>query len=103
MVMLNEALKHIRQFHQLKQVELASKLGISRSYLSEIESGRKSVSMELLNKYADIFSVPPSSLLMFSENLENAKKSDPLRLKCVKKIMQAMEWVSARYEAESKN
>ncbi len=100
--MLNEALKQIRLFHQLKQVELAEELGISKSFLSEIESGRKAVSMELLQKYADIFSVPASSLLMFSENIEAAKASDKLRLKCASKIIKAMEWVGISHEISDK-
>ncbi|NQV70204.1 MAG: helix-turn-helix transcriptional regulator [Pseudohongiella sp.] len=99
--MLNEALKQIRVFHQFKQVELAEKLSISKSYLSEVESGRKSISMELLHKYAEVFSVPASSLLIFSENMEAVKTSDKLRLKCAEKIVKAMEWISARHETSS--
>jgi len=99
--MLNEALKQIRVFHQMKQVELAKELGISKSYLSEIESEscRKSVSMELLKKYSEVFSVPVSSLLLFSENMDAAKASDKLRLECATKIIKVMEWVSARHES----
>ena len=84
--MLNEALKQIRLFHQLKQADLASKLNISKSYLSEIESNRKSISMELLKKYADYFSVPMSSLMLFSENIDAAKNSYKLRLTCAKSL-----------------
>ena len=101
--MLNEALRQIRLFHQLKQVELANELGISKSYLSEIESNKKAVSMDLLEKYAEYFSVPASSLLMFSENIDAAKRSDKLRLKCAGKIIKAMEWVSAYNESKAKN
>ena len=101
--MLNEALKQIRKFHQLKQVELAKELGISKSYLSEIESCRKPVSMDLLQKYAEVFSVPASSLLMFSENMNAVKTSDKLRLKCANKIIKAMEWISARHEISYKS
>ncbi len=36
--MLDDALKQIRVFHQIKQIDLAKELSISRSYLSEIES-----------------------------------------------------------------
>jgi transcriptional regulator with XRE-family HTH domain len=100
--MLNEALKQIRVFHKLKQVELATALGISKSYLSEIESNRKSVSMDLLEKYSNYFSVPSSSLMMFSENMEAARKSDKLRLKCSNKIIKAMEWFSERSEGSTK-
>jgi len=100
--MLNEALKQIRKFHQLKQVELANELGISKSYLSEIESCRKSVSMDLLQKYAEVFSVPASSLLIFSENMNAVKTSDKLRLKCANKIIKAMKWISERHEISNK-
>lgn len=100
--MLNDALKQIRVFHDMKQVELAQELNISKSYLSEIESGRKSVSMDLLQKYATVFSVPASSLLVFSENIDAAKASDKLRLKCATKIIKVMEWVSARNEVSHK-
>ena len=99
--MLNEALKQIRVFHQMKQVDLAKDLSISKSYLSEIESGRKSISMDILQKYAEIFSVPVSSLLLFSENMDAAKASDKLRLKCANKIIKIMEWVGVRNETNS--
>lgn len=39
--MINRALKTIRLYHNLKQSELADNLCISKSYLSEIESGKK--------------------------------------------------------------
>lgn len=96
--MLNEALKQIRIFHQIKQADLADKLKISRSYLSEIESGRKSVSMDILNKYSEIFDVPHSSLLLFSENIGKNKLSEGFRSVCAGKIIQIMEWINARKE-----
>lgn len=99
--MLNEALKQIRVFHQMKQVDLAEDLRISKSYLSEIESGRKSISMDILQKYAEIFSVPVSSLMLFSENMDAAKASDKLRLKCANKIIKIMEWVGVRNETNN--
>lgn len=101
-MLLNEALKQIRLFHQKKQVELAFELDISKSYLSEIEANKKTVSLELLEKYSVAFSVPVSSLLLFSENLEAAKRSDKLRLSCAKTIVKTMEWISAKSESEEK-
>lgn len=92
--MLHIALKQIRKFHGVKQFELARELGISKSYLSEIESGSKPISIDLLNKYSKIFSIPVSSLLMFSENIEKGKKSDKFRLKITGKILKIMEWMN---------
>jgi len=49
------------------------KLEISASYLSEIETGKKQPSLEFLNKYASVFGMKLSSLILLSENLETAE------------------------------
>lgn len=92
--MLNEALRLIRVFHNINQSQLAHKLEISRSYLSEIEAGKKAPNLELLNKYSSIFDVPPSSLLLFSENLENKTYSEKARVAFASKIVKIMNWLS---------
>lgn len=78
----------------MKQVDLALKLDISKSYLSEIESNKKTVSMDLLQKYSVIFSIPASSLLLFSENIYSTKASEKVRLKCTNKILKIIEWMN---------
>jgi len=65
--MLNEALRLIRVFHDMKSVELAKKLNISNSYLSEIEKGKKQPPFDLINKYGAIFNIKPSAILSFYE------------------------------------
>jgi len=70
-MLLPEALRLIRVFHDLKQNELASRFGISKSYLSEIESGKKEPSIELIEKYSEEFGIPASSIIFFSENLSS--------------------------------
>ncbi|MCZ7597545.1 MAG: helix-turn-helix domain-containing protein [Gammaproteobacteria bacterium] len=49
--MIGTALRLVRDYHRLDQRELAGKLGISPSYLSELEKGKKKPSLELLEKY----------------------------------------------------
>lgn len=66
--MLHEALKLFRISHKLSQKDLAQKLGISRSYLSEIESGKKTPTLALLERYGQVFEVPVSSILLLAEN-----------------------------------
>ena len=67
--MLSEALRLIRVFHDLKQTELARRLGVSQSYLSDIERGRKTPSNELVARYAEEFDLPVSSIWFFDEKL----------------------------------
>lgn len=69
--MLNEALRLLRVFHDYKSIELAEKLEISPSYLSEIEKGKKAPSMEILRRYAKVFNTTSSSIMFFAENLED--------------------------------
>lgn len=88
--MLDRALKTIREIHQIPQGELAEKLGISKSHLSELESGKKkNVSVDLLRKYAEVFDVPPSTFLSFSEALEGESER---RRNRARKLLQVLEW-----------
>lgn len=89
--MINEALRLARVFHNVKQKDLAKELEVSPSYLNEIESGKKQVTMEILQKYADYFRVPPSSLLYFAEQKDQAgkKAANPIATKALKML----EWI----------
>ena len=94
--MNGQALKLIRQFHNVKQGQLAIEIGISNSYLSEIESGKKEVTLDLLKKYADYFNIPMSSLMLFAEKLEDNSIAERFRVGFAAKIKQIMEWVVAK-------
>lgn len=89
--MIGQALRLIRSYHDLSQTEMSQSLNLSNSYLSEIESGKKQPSMEILRKYSDLFSLPLSSILFFSENLEG-KPSSKMRVKIAQKAISIMEW-----------
>lgn len=101
--MLHKALKLIRIFHEMKQKELADLLEISRSHLSEIESGKKKPSYDLLERYAKIFNVPISNLLFFSEYLESDSpvEMSTLRKFVASKIVSMMEFVADKHGKES--
>lgn len=104
--MISRALKLIRQFHKVKQVDLAEKLQISKSYLSEIESGKKTVSYNLIEKYAQEFDISPSSLVFLSESLskkEPKRISDKFSKAFSTKIVQIMEWLIEKEAAKIKN
>ena len=70
---LSEALRLIRVFNDLSQKDLAEKLDISRSYLSELEKGHKDPSMTIVQKYGEFFNIKPSAILFFSEKLGKNK------------------------------
>ena len=89
--MLNECLRLFRVFHDRKLVELAKDLEISPGYLSEIESGKKPPSMELIKKYAKIFKTTPSAILFFSEELDKDKKRSRLKVSIRNKLIKFLQ------------
>jgi len=93
---INEALRLSRVFHDLSQTELAKKLHISKSYLSEIESGKKNVNIDLLERYGKVFDIPASSLLLFSEKMDQDTLSERTRIFMADKVIAMMNWVVAK-------
>lgn len=69
---INEALKLVRLYWGKTQVDLARLLGISQSYLSEVEKGKREVTLDLLGRYSSALNVPMSTLLFFAESIEGA-------------------------------
>lgn len=99
--MISNALRVIRQYHSLNQTQLAAKLSISTSYLSEIESGKKEVTLDILQRYSNVFDVPLSSLVVFSETLAGDHKISKARSFVSKKMLKIMEWIAGRNEQSS--
>lgn len=73
--MVNEVLRLLRVYNDIKASELAEKLNLSSSYISELESGKKNVSMDIINKYSKFFEIPSSSILLMSESLDDQKQN----------------------------
>lgn len=67
---MGEALRLLRIFNGYKSAELAKKLELSQSYVSELENGKKEPTMEVLDKYAKVFEMKKSTLMLFAESLE---------------------------------
>lgn len=79
--MISEALRLLRIYHNIRQARLALDLKISTSYLSEIETGKKKVTIDILESYSAYFKVPLSSLFFFAEELSLPRSKDHVRSK----------------------
>jgi transcriptional regulator with XRE-family HTH domain len=91
--MYNRALKLIRQYHRLTQTELAAKLGISKSYVNDIERDRREPSLDVLRRYADAFDMPLSSLQLFAERAADTH-FEKVRTFAADKVLKMLEWVA---------
>lgn len=93
--MIHEALRLIRVYHDLKQIEAAKRVGISQPYLSELERGTKSPPLDVLNKYSDAFDIPVSSIMYFSENIDGKGNSKTTNF-VAKKIISLLQFIEQR-------
>jgi len=91
--MMHKALRLIRVYHDLSQADAAGRIGLSKSYVSEIESGNKRVTLEVLGKYASAFDIPLSSLMLFAEKTEESHIADDTRLYVASKVLKMLDWI----------
>lgn len=93
MEQLGAALRSLRVFHDLSQTDAAGKLEISKSFLSELEAGKKEPTLALLSRYAKVFAVPLSSLLFFAEQI-GARSSSVVATGIAPKVIRLLDWIA---------
>jgi DNA-binding XRE family transcriptional regulator len=72
---IGKAIKEIRIEHtDLNQGDFALKIGISQTYMSQIENNKKTPSTELLQKIGEMLNIPMQFLLWFSLTEEDVPK-----------------------------
>lgn len=60
---ISKIVRRIRKQRGFTQEEMGKILGVSRQYIYQIESGRKSVGLKFLEKFSKVFQIPLSKLL----------------------------------------
>lgn len=85
--MIGDVLKRTRAIFGYKANEMSTALEISPSYLSEIENNKKQPSLNLLKRYAEIFDIRLSSLILLSEKVEELEKSNHKSSLLIRKMM----------------
>ncbi len=92
-MLLNEALRLVRVFHDLNKSEAAARIGLSKSYVTELERGDKKVSLDVLEKYSTAFDIPVSSLLLFAEHTGTGEPVDKAQSLVAKKTLKMLDWI----------
>lgn len=91
---LNKALRLVRVYHDISQTEAARRLRLSKSYISEIESSRKNVSLDILERYSKEFDIPMSSLMLFAEHADDPKLIENARIYIADKALKMLDWMA---------
>jgi transcriptional regulator with XRE-family HTH domain len=74
---IGTTIKDIRKKRSLKQLELAKITGVSQTYLSQIESGSKKPTLDILEKISNALNIPfpvLSYLSISEEQVADEKK-----------------------------
>ena len=64
---IGNVLKSLRIIRDLSVKELAERMGLSSTYICDVESNRKRTSLDMLERYSDALDVSRSMLLYFDE------------------------------------
>jgi len=64
-------IKELRKKKGIRQNRLAEKSGISQTYLSQIENGSRSATLDTLEKICEVLNVPLSILSFLSLNADS--------------------------------
>jgi len=60
------AIKNLRRSRGIKQGEMAKSIGMNDAYLSLIEGGKRTPTIDMLRRIADCFDIPLSILFWFT-------------------------------------
>jgi|SRR5690625_1649338 len=94
-------LKKIRLVYSMSAKDLAKELNISPSYLSEIENNKKTPSIDLLEKYSDIFDIKTSSIILMAEDYLDSKKKSKSDLFIQKRMLKLLNKYSESSDMEN--
>lgn len=83
-------IKDFRKRKGLNQGELAQKCGVTQTYFSQIENGKKVPGVDLLNKISEILGVPTSIIMFLSLEIEEVKAEKREAYKQIAPALHAM-------------
>jgi transcriptional regulator with XRE-family HTH domain len=89
--MINDALRLVRLYWGLSQQQLAETVSVSQSVVSDIESGKKEVSLDLLERYSQALGVRMSQLLFFAEQIEGEPVQTRGKLFIAERVLKLLE------------
>ena len=98
--MINKALRMVRAYHHINQVELSKRTGISKTVISDLEVGKKQPTLKTLEKYSKYFKIPPSAFLLYSELLNGEHKHSE---ESADKLLKILEWIRECDKFETDN
>src|SRR5262244_470728 len=64
---LRSALEALRVYHDVSATVLAERLGLPAKHIVSFEKGTRKITLEVVQRYADAFEIPVSSVMLLAE------------------------------------
>lgn len=88
---INDALRLLRLYCGYSQAEMAEKLSVAQSLVSEVERSQKNVTIDLLEAYSRAVGVSMSKLLFFAEEIDGQPVARRGQLIVADKVLKILE------------
>ena len=69
LIKFGKAIRQIRSERQISQEEFADMCGMHRSYMSDVELGKRNISLENIKKIAEALSLSVSQLFLIVDDI----------------------------------
>jgi transcriptional regulator with XRE-family HTH domain len=89
--MINDALRLLRLYAGFSQAQMAKRLGVAQSLVSDVENSRKNVTMDLLAAYSEATGIKMSQLLFFAEEIQGEHIARRGQLIVADKVLKLLE------------
>jgi len=77
---VGEKIAYLRRIKRFTQGELAQMLGISKGYLSQMETGVRNPSLKIMKQFSVIFGVPVEYFIYDSAEVNGTDIPEPIRV-----------------------
>lgn len=86
----NKAVKAFRVFNGLTQQQISESLGLPKSFISEMENGKKPVTIQVIDRYAEYFKVQAWEIVYLGKVYDSKSKQS----RFTKMLLTLIEWIS---------
>lgn len=87
---IGQSVKKLRKERDLRQGQLAESIGITQTYLSQIESGKKTANTSVLVKISEYFEIPLPIIFWFAIEEKDVAKSKQAAFRTLKPTIDQM-------------
>lgn len=98
---LANTIRSLRALRSISQEELAYGAGIDRRYLSDVENGKRNISLDVLERFASYFNIPLSRFIHMAESGGPFSDVDQLKESLIEKgfenavVLEAPDFIEA--------